>query len=236
MRRRTQIYAAINLATSYGVEGENWSEVKRCNVENPLALFEQVADLGGEKFLTADTFFGKPYFNYEYARDYIASKDQFANQLKAIASKRSVFCGNLRLEHVFGPNDGQRKFVSRLISDFRKKKRHIDLTTGTQKRDFIYVPDVSSAFIKVLMHNQTGNYVEYEVGTGKSITLKSFCLELAKAFSVSTDRLRFGAISQRRNEIMDSKADIRALSSIGWAARWSLRPGVVDLAAKQDRD
>ena len=121
----------------------------------------------------------------------------------------------------------------KLIKDFQSEKNNIALTDGTQKRDFIYIYDVVSAFMSVLKHVYSAGLIEYEVGTGKSIELKLFCLALADAFDVSSDTLHFGALNQRPNEIKNSSADIRALSSIGWAPTWDLVSAMSDLAVKQ---
>ena len=140
---------------------------------------------------------------------------------------------NLRLEHVFGPNDGENKFVTSLIRSFYNKKNSIELTDGKQKRDFIYVDDVVRAFILVLLRHNVKGFKEYEVGSGESIELKKFCLELTKAFDVSPSILNFGKLEHRMNEIMDSSADISSLKSIGWQPKWDLASAMSDFAKKQ---
>jgi len=231
--KEEEIFAVLNLATVYGHFNEAKSEIIEGNVTLPLGLFEYVISLRAKKIISADTFIGKPEYNYQHTRYYIESKNQLADLTKTLIYDKGVNFINLRLEHVFGANDRPYKFVSKLIRDFQLKKNIIELTDGTQKRDFIYVEDVVDAFMIVMNHDSNNNFKEYEVGTGKSIELKLFCYALAKAFDVSPDIFHFGNLDQRHNEIMNSVADIEALTSIGWTPTWNLNSAMSDLAKKQ---
>ena len=134
---------------------------------------------------------------------------------------------------MFGANDGKNKLVTSLIKNFYLKNKSIPLTDGMQRRDFIYVDDVVSAFTTVISNHSDFGFTEYEVGNGKSEELKHFCLKLAEAFNVSSSVFNFGELDHRANEIMDSFADISGLESIGWHPKWDLSSALQDLAKKQ---
>ena len=51
-------------------------------------------------------------------------------------------CINIGLEHFYGPNDDDSKFVSYIIHNLLNEVEKIDLTKGKQKRYFIYIDDV----------------------------------------------------------------------------------------------
>jgi CDP-abequose synthase len=228
-----EVFAVVNLATTYGNGNESWSEILKCNVTQPLEIFRYAMRLGAKKIISADSFFGKSKYDYQHLLSYINSKNKLVDSTKKLISNKDVTFINLRLEHVFGANDGPNKFVTKLIKDFQSEKNKIALTDGMQKRDFIYIYDVVGAFMSVMKHVFPAGFTEYEVGTGNSIELKLFCLALADAFRVSADTLYFGALDHRPNEIMDSSADTESLISIGWTPTWDLGSAMYDLAQKQ---
>tara|TARA_B100001059_G_scaffold236584_1_gene287987 strand:+ start:3157 stop:4044 length:888 start_codon:yes stop_codon:yes gene_type:complete len=227
------IYAVLNLATTYGQNNESETDILNSNVVLPLKLFRYAIVMGAKKLINTDSFFGKPAYDYQHSKSYIKSKNQLIEYTKRLIKDKQIALLNLRLEHVFGANDGKNKFVTSLIRNFYLKSHNIALTDGMQKRDFIYVDDVIQAFISVISHNNLDGYTEYEVGSGKSIELKQFCLKLAKEFNISPSILNFGALEHRANEIMDSYADTSALVAIGWHPKWDLTSALSDLAKKQ---
>ena len=227
------IYAVINLATTYGHNNESWAEILESNTTLPLELFKYAIALGAKKIINTDSFFGKPIFNYSHLKHYTKSKKKLVDLTKELTTQKKVTFVNMRLEHVYGANDGPNKFVSKLIRDFHYSKNRIDLTDGTQRRDFIYIDDVVSAFLIVVNYKFNEGFFEFEVGTGSSIELKNFCKELANVFNFSQCALNFGAIDQRPNEIMDSYADSSGLNALGWAPAYNLKNSLLDLKKKQ---
>tara|TARA_B100000035_G_scaffold157005_1_gene133757 strand:+ start:12560 stop:13447 length:888 start_codon:yes stop_codon:yes gene_type:complete len=227
------IYAVLNLATTYGQNNEAEIDILNCNVELPLMLFRYAISIGAKKIINTDSFFGKPEYDYQHLKTYIKSKNLLVEKSKKLIKNKQISLINLRLEHVFGANDGEKKFVTSLLKDFYLEKESIPLTDGTQKRDFIYIDDVVRAFSIVISNHDEYGFTEHEVGSGKSIELRQFCIELANAFNVSSSILNFGALEHRDNEIMESSADISSLISIGWHPKWDLTSAILDLAKKQ---
>ena len=91
-----------------------------------------------------------------------------------------------------------------------------------QTRDFIYVYDVVSAFETVLKNEiKLTNYQEYEVGSGKSFSIK-YLAELIKKISNSKTEINFGAIKYREGEIMESVCNNEKLIELGWISKFSL--------------
>jgi CDP-abequose synthase len=227
------IYAVLNLATTYGHNSESETDIFNSNVELPIKLFRYAIAMGAKKIINTDSFFGKPAYDYQHLKTYISSKNQLVEHAKGLIKDKQISFINLRLEHVFGANDGQNKFVTSLIRNFYLKNKRIALTDGMQKRDFVYVDDVVRAYVAVLSNQNINGFTEYEVGSGKSIELKQFCLKLAEEFNVPSSILNFGELEHRANEIMDSSADISPLVSIGWHPKWDLTSALSDLVKNQ---
>jgi len=68
-------------------------------------------------------------------------------------------------------------------------------------------------------------YQQYELGTGKAISLREF-IEIAKALTNAKTELKFGALPLRQGEIMSSQADLSMLNAIEWKPEYSLENGL----------
>jgi nucleoside-diphosphate-sugar epimerase len=113
-----------------------------------------------------------------------------------------------------------------LINAILKEELFIDMTPGDQRRDFIYINDVVSAFEIVLKNElKLTNYQEFQIGSGKSFSIKHLA-ELIKKISNSKTELKFGAISYRQGEIMESVCKNIELIELGWVAKFSLKEGL----------
>jgi nucleoside-diphosphate-sugar epimerase len=209
----------IHTATEYG-KNQPASAVINSNVLFPLRLMEAGLRNGLKRWINTDTFSSKPDQSSSYLQLYNVTKKMLLQQLQEASHQLRV--DNLRLEHPFGENDAANKFVGQLIEALLQQQPRIAFTAGEQKRDFIYVQDVVQAYIKVLeQDDDVKGLQEFQVGTGQSIALKDFIKEAA-VIANSTSQLGFGDLPLRTVEIMDSKADTRALNQIGWYPQFDL--------------
>ncbi|MEZ2576025.1 NAD-dependent epimerase/dehydratase family protein [Buttiauxella ferragutiae] len=219
------IYSIIHIATDYGRTGSSLVEQYICNVVLPLKLLELMSEYDIKRFVSTDSFFGKFEKDYAYMRTYIASKRHFVDLCKIYASEHpQISIQNLRLEHVYGEKDKLNKLIPFIINKL-KNNETIDCTLAMQKRDFIYINDVVSAYLKILNNDFSSGYFEFEVGTGTAFTLKTM-FETLKLKMNSTSQINYGSITMREDEIMESVADTSALNRLGWSAKYSLNDGV----------
>ena len=132
----------------------------------------------------------------------------------------------MKIFHMFGENDSSSKFIPYLINKIIKEESFIDMTLGMQTRDFIYVKDVVSAY-DIVIKNELNltNYQEFEVGSGRSYSIKHLA-ELIKKISNSKTELNFGAISYRDGEIMNSVCNNSELIKLGWISKFNLAQGL----------
>lgn len=220
--------AVIHVATCYGV-GVSLAEMVASNVLMPLRLLELAAAQGCPLFITTDSFFSKPEFNYSHMRSYIQSKNEFMRwAVIAAEGTPAIKVVNIRLEHVYGPGDGTQKFIPQVLTKLMANDA-LELSTGEQLRDFVYVDDVVEAYLTILRfgENLPTGPTEIQVGTGTMHSVRTL-VELARSLCRSTSKLDFGAQPYRNQEIMCSSADTAALKALGWTPRHTLESGLRD--------
>lgn len=228
--KKNTISIVIHLATAYGRDG-NKSDIEYANVYLPLRLIELCSQFL-IPFINTDSFFSKKDFDSEYMKSYVLTKRHLNAWAEAIALQIEGFKFiNMRLEHVYGPNDAQDKFISFIVRELKTPNNEIKCTAGIQKRDFIYIKDVVSAYACVVdnIFKIENGCKEFQVGTGKSLMIKDFIDLIKGNLCVDNVSVLYGAIETRRNEIMDSKADVKNLEDIGWRAKYSIQDGVVEM-------
>ena len=214
----------IHTACVYGRKGESIQQI----LETNLMLGIELLNTG--TFFNTETFFNTGTFLYKYLNYYALSKKQFEEWLQLASDKIQVV--NLKLEHMFGEQDGNDKFTSWILNELQQEKNIIPLTAGTQKRDFIYIDDVVSAYLTCLEQApQLKAFNDIEVGTGVLTPVKTFVtlvkntLEKLKGSPIET-QLNFGALPYREGEIMEPQVDNSRLYSLGWQPKRSLEENI----------
>jgi nucleoside-diphosphate-sugar epimerase len=227
----TNIDGIIHIATSYGQKGVI-SDIYQTNVVLPLQLLEFGVDNDINFFINTDTFFTKSTSVYDYLNNYTKSKTLIAELINLFSSKTKII--NFKLEHVFGEGDSENKFIVQIINRLKNNETFIDLTDGSQRRDFIYIDDVANAYIKVLENlNILSEYTEIEVGTGYSLSIREV-VEIIKECTQSSSKLNFGALPKRKGEFIESIADIKALKDLGWTSKYDFRTGIKKILEQEN--
>ena len=170
------IKCIIHCATNYGKDENNPIETIEANLMLPLKLLSTAIKHNVSIFINTDTILDKRINIYSL------SKKQFIEWLKRYSD--SILIINLSLEHFFGEDDNQSKFVSYMIKKLLDDKvgSVVKLTPGLQKRNFIHIDDVVSVFIALIdNYNKLDNsYNHFNIGTSYTVTIKEF-LELVKS-------------------------------------------------------
>ena len=236
------IHAVIHLATDYGNSSEqvkaNIYHLNQTNVQLGLQLLN-LAECCDIPFLYSDTFFVEANKDYPYMVEYIKSKQYFFEWLNYYAAQKRVRIHNLRLFHPFGEGDKVHKFFPNITRQCLQNVPIIDLTEGLQKRDFIYIEDVVSAFVCTLNHATNFDVAKdwwnyYEVGYGVGTSVRQL-VEWIKQYSQSKSQLNFGAIPMRKGEFVGNFANNTSLMEIGWKPAFSVQTGV-EKAIKLSKD
>jgi len=210
----------VHCATDYGRKNIEPSSIIEANLILPLKLIELCERNNVKCFINTDTFLDKRINHYSL------SKKQFKEWLATYS--KNLICINIVLEHFYGAFDDKTKFVSYIIEKFLSNSPEIDLTLGEQKRDFIYIDDIVSAFNCVInnIDIMSNGVFDYEIGTNKQIRIRDFVEMIKGIIGNTTTRVNYGAIPYRENEIMESIVDTRKIIALGWTPRTLLHDGL----------
>ncbi len=217
---RNQFDVVIHCAVAYGRAGEHSAKVFETNYMFPIKLLETAIACECPYFINTDTFFCKQLPGRLerkediYMPEYTFSKYQFREWGRQRGNEGKITFVNLQLEHVYGEGDSLNKFIPWITKQLKENVPYIDLTDGIQLRDFVCVDSVVKVYMNVLKnleeHRITGGYFNYSVGTGQSMSVRSFIEHLKEQIGSSTE-LRFGVILRKPSEIMYSTADSRSM-------------------------
>lgn len=215
----------IHCATNYGRKGEAPSSLIKSNILFPLELLEMASEHGVKTFINTDTVLARN------TNPYSLSKAQFFDWAQVLF--RDIQFINIKLEHMYGPNDDKSKFISYLLKQCTDNVQYIPLTEGIQKRDFIYIKDVVTAYSTIVDHLEIiSKNEEFQIGTGRSVEIKEVANSI-RQLTNSTTKLGFGEISYRQNELMDSVADISKLQVLSWSPKYDLINGLEETIANR---
>ena len=218
------IDAVIHTACHYGRNGVPAHQIVETNLMLGLKLLDAAT------FFNTVTFFNTDTLLQKNLNTYTLSKKQFVEWLQQRSAQMQVV--NLKLEHMYGPLDDTTKFVPWVINQFEQKALQIDLTTGEQLRDFVYIDDVVSAYLTTLHQSaQLPSFSDFEVGTGTLSSVRHMVEMLKTTYErhhgPSNTHLNFGAVPYRAGEMMEVQVDNAALVQLGWQAHTTLTDGLV---------
>lgn len=215
--------ALVHAACSYGRSGESAADLLEANALTPLRLALAAGTRVG-RWLSIGTALPRG------VSPYALSKAQFADWLEALPASAVPPRDILLLEHFYGPGDDPSKFLTR-VARACIAGEPLELTAGTQERDFIQLDDVVAAILAVLDRPQPGCR-SIAVGSGTAVTIRTV-VERLNRLAGGRSQLRFGAVPMRANEPARCVADITALCRLGWSPAVSLESGLAALVASE---
>jgi len=224
------IDVVVNTVTNYGRKDTKISSIVDTNLMFGLKLLEESVNVNVKACINTDTLLERDI------NAYALSKAQLVDWIKFLSNKNTKMI-NIKIEHMYGPLDDENKFIYWLINQLKQNVENIDLTSGVQKRDFIYIDDIVNAY-EVIINNISGfpNFEEFELGSGNSIEVKEFIKKIFQELELKQDvstKLNFGANAYRENENMNMKADIQKLKRLAWKPKVSIEDGIKKILQKE---
>jgi nucleoside-diphosphate-sugar epimerase len=228
----------FNLA-GYGVDRTERDEAtaQRVNVELPGLLAEVIA-------AHATGWRGQALVHAGSALEYGAAAGDLREDTRPVATTlygRTKLQGTLavmercrssgmrgvtaRLFTVYGPGELPGRLLPALLEAARSG-RPLELTAGTQRRDFTYVDDVADGLLRLgLAAAAPGEVVN--LATGRLETVRAFVERAARVIGMDESLLRFGAVPVRQEEMSHDPVSVHRLRALtGWTPATSIENGV----------
>lgn len=205
----------IHTACVYSRGNSTERDVLEGNLFFPLRVLQAARDVGISRWINTDTLLLPTLNSYAFA------KNQFSQWGAYYAGKGEFSFINLVLEHFYGPDAPEGHFLSWVMKKLACGAP-LELTAGTQRRDFVCIEDVQDVYEAVLQYPFKDTYTEIEIGTGEAPTIREV-VEYLKTIMASKSELRFGSVPMRDGE-PNSHCDpkimrqLRGSDALSWKA------------------
>jgi nucleoside-diphosphate-sugar epimerase len=213
----------FHCATNYGRSDLNTLNILDCNLTLPVSLLQLSKKFNIKCFINTDTILDKGVSHYAL------SKSHFNEWLKIFSNE--ISCINVRLEHFYGPNDDDTKFITKILKLLISNVKTIDLTKGEQIRYFLHIQDVIDAFDIIISNIAKigSGYHNIDLGSSQGISIKDITNILKKLTNNEVTELKFGALSYRNNEVMNPNLDLFLIKELGWHTKIKLEDGLKNI-------
>ena len=220
----------IHLATCYGRDDETDEEVKKVNYDLGKSMLNFALESGTSIFFNIDTALPK------HANRYAHYKNCFKNDGKTFVRNKRLNFVNLVLENVYGPGDASATLIPGVIEACNKFHPEMQLSQGTQKRDFLFIEDAAMAIYTVICSinfSAEENFREITVSSGNRVSIGEV-VKLIKSLTQSKIKLKFDSVDHHGFDEDLSLGDPQFLRSLGWQPIVSLREGLLRTIAYED--
>jgi nucleoside-diphosphate-sugar epimerase len=204
----------------YAVPGKFWTAIENYRwVGATMALVEGFADGGGRRLVAAGTCAEEMAPPTPYG----VTKDSTRRLVESFAGQRGLSFAWGRVFFPYGPGEHPARLIPATIRELLGGGRAA-VTDGLQRRDFVHVRDVASAF-QMLAGSEVQGVVD--IGTGEAVRVRDVVATIARELECE-DRVDYGALPRRVNEPDLMVADATRLTSLGWRPRYDLLSGIRD--------
>lgn len=199
----------VALASSFGVDAVVLMGSSAEYASQPTAMFNEDGVLETQKI-------------------YGASKAAGGLLALATGAERRLPVAVLRAFNVYGPGEADHRLLPSLATKL-KRGEPVDLSAGTQVRDFLYVDDACDGLLAAAVALCGGGMPSgaYNLSTGTGASVRDFARTVARCMSADGNLLRFGALPLRPDDVPVVVGDpLRLKNATGWRANHSLDEGV----------
>jgi CDP-paratose synthetase len=216
-----------HIATCYAVShsSDQISDMNSCNLllGNYVLEAMQVCNIRNIVYLSsASCHFNNE--NYNPLNLYAATKQAFFDIMRYYTEAGDIRSLTLVLTDSYGPGDKRPKILN-LIKKALRENQPIELSSGTQVYDVLYISDIVSALERAvdLLEQQKENSSVYQIYNNNPLSLRETVDLLEKTSGIHIDA-KWGACLQAARS-MNGKVRVDPLLP-GWEARVSLEEGL----------
>jgi nucleoside-diphosphate-sugar epimerase len=156
---------------------------------------------------------------------YGSTKLQGTRTVAAISERTGIRALTARLFTVYGAGERPERLVPSLIRA-AAGTGPVALTEGVQKRDFAFVDEVADGLLRLAVADAVPGEV-VNVASGELTTVRAFTERAAAVLGIASERLLFGALPTRADEIAHDPVSIGRLRELTeWFPALSIEDGV----------
>ena len=206
-------WTAVVNAAAYGVapSDRDPGEASRVNAHGVGLLARLAAERGAKAFVQIGssseynaTLESGPLHPerspLETRRLYGATKAAGMVLARATCAAGGVGFRGLRLFNAYGPGEAPHRLLPSLVRGLQTGR--VALSSGEQERDFVYVEDAAAAIAAALADALAdgGDWIA-NIATGRATSVRAFAETIADAVGAPRERLGFGDIAQRPDDL-----------------------------------
>ncbi|MGA9313568.1 MAG: NAD(P)-dependent oxidoreductase [Solirubrobacteraceae bacterium] len=146
----------------------------------------------------------------------------------AVARQLGVSFAWGRIFFLYGPGEDSARLVCQVARSLLAGEQ-VPTTDGEQRRDFMHVRDVASAFVELLSGDLSG---PVNIASGQAAPIREIVTLIAEQAG-GLERVRFGALERRAGEPERIVADVERLrGAVGFTLTIGLREGLAETVAR----
>lgn len=160
---------------------------------------------------------------------YAVSKVAAAHLIHFFGKKKNFPCVNLRLYSAYGPLEDSSRLIPNLVR-CGLDGRYPELVDPRISRDFIYIDDVTQAFVEVALHLEDRDFGEsFNIGSGRKTTIADLGGVARDLYGIQAEPAF--TMPSREWDVPDWYSDAdKVRRRFGWETRVSLREGLARTA------
>ncbi len=151
--------------------------------------------------------------------------------LRRLAAEHGLEACTARLFTVFGPGEHPGRLLPTLL-EAAVSGGSVPLSAGTQRRDFAYVEDVAEGLLRLAVSDANPGEV-VNLASGAMHSVRTFAETAASVVGIAPDRLQFGAVPTRAEEMSHDGVSVQRLRELtAWAPDDDIAGGVARTVAR----
>jgi nucleoside-diphosphate-sugar epimerase len=220
---------------AYTHVGKSWYRVDECiqsNIQGTVNLLLSLDNVGYDRFIYTGT--SEIYGDI----DVPFREDAVVNPISPYAVSKYAgerFCRMyqqglgwpivlVRPFNAYGPAQSPDRIIPETIVR-AIRKQELQLTMGTQTREFNYVEDIADGYVKLATTPDIEGEL-FNIGGGEEVTIRHLVEQIVDLLGHPIEP-RFGALEHRPNEIWRMYCDsTKARERLGWKPQHDLRSGL----------
>jgi nucleoside-diphosphate-sugar epimerase len=226
----------FHLATYYSVTDEvDFDEIIETNIKAGIVLVRASETLSSLKlFVNVGTC--AEYGDLRERADetaplnpnsiYASTKAASTIILHQLSRTLNVPLTTLRLYNLYGEFEKPGRIVPYVATSLLRGKP-VELTGCEQAKDYSYLGDIVSAFLKAAERYENARGEVFNIGSGRTIKVRELVEEIIKQVGSGRELVRFGAKPYRENEMWYQATSIaKAEKLLDWRPQTSLQEGM----------